>query len=90
VKAVTIQVLGKVQGVWFRASTKAKAQELHISGSVRNRKDGSVLIEAEGREENIVQFIEWCNIGPDMATVTNVHTTDSKVKHMIDFKILRL
>jgi len=90
VKAVTIQVLGKVQGVWFRASTKAKAQELNISGSVRNMKDGSVFIEAEGKEKNVDQFLEWCKVGPEMATVTEIQIRDSLVKHFVDFKILRL
>jgi acylphosphatase len=49
-KHFNIRISGRVQGVFFRASTKAKAEELGISGFVQNEPDGSVYIEAEGEE----------------------------------------
>ena len=52
-KHLSIHVSGKVQGVFFRASTKEKAEEFNIKGNVRNNADGSVSIEAEGEEENL-------------------------------------
>ena len=68
-KHLSIRVSGKVQGVFFRASTKGKAEELNIKGNVRNNADGSVSIEAEGEEENLLQFVEWCKRGPKFAQV---------------------
>ena len=47
-KHLSIHVSGKVQGVFFRASAKGKAEELNIKGNVRNNADGSVSIEVEG------------------------------------------
>jgi len=68
-KRVVINVSGKVQGVFFRASTKEKADELHIRGTVRNNADGSVTVDAEGDEASIEQFVEWCKQGPPRARV---------------------
>jgi acylphosphatase len=68
-KAVKISVKGKVQGVFFRASTKKKAQALSIKGWCRNEADGSVLIYAEGNEDEIDDFIHWCKSGPELSIV---------------------
>ncbi len=69
---VQITVTGRVQGVFYRASTKNMALELNLNGWVRNEADGSVLIEAEGPKEQINQLINWCKIGPQYATVDQV------------------
>ena len=71
-KAVKISVKGKVQGVFFRASTKKKAQALSITGWCRNEADGSVLIYAEGSEVEIDLFIDWCHEGPELAKVKDL------------------
>ncbi|MFT6827579.1 MAG: acylphosphatase [Roseivirga sp.] len=68
-KAVKISVKGKVQGVFFRASTKKKAQALSINGWCKNETDGSVLIYAEGGAAEIDRFIDWCKEGPELAIV---------------------
>ncbi|MBI1961537.1 MAG: acylphosphatase [Parcubacteria group bacterium] len=68
----TITVSGLVQGVAFRYSTRGKARELGLSGFVRNERDGTVLIEAEGEEGAIRQLIEWCKNGPTHAQVDDV------------------
>lgn len=68
-----IIVRGIVQGVFFRESTKRKATEFDITGSVKNRSDGSVEIIAYGAKNNLNQFIEWCNIGPSRAKVYSVN-----------------
>lgn len=67
-----ISVRGVVQGVGFRYHTMKKASELGVYGYVRNESDGSVYIEAEGDENSVQQFLEWCHIGPGWARVTNV------------------
>ena len=84
-----ISVIGKVQGVWFRASTKRKADELGITGMVRNKADGTVYIEAEGPPQQMNQFLQWCHEGPEFAKVTSVHTETINPKGFSDFKIQR-
>ena len=69
---VHIIVRGKVQGVFFRASTHKAAEELNINGWVKNLDDGSVEIVAEGEKENLNKFIRWCNKGPEKAEVTEI------------------
>jgi acylphosphatase len=84
-----IRVVGKVQGVFFRASTKAKADELGIKGSVRNEPGGTVYIEAEGEVANVEQFIEWCKEGPPRSRVDNLDVREAKVTGYSDFSVLR-
>ena len=69
-KGVSITVFGKVQGVGFRFYTKKKADELNLTGWVKNMRDGSVYIEAEGENLDIDTFIDWCRQGPEWAHVT--------------------
>jgi len=69
---LTMKVSGKVQGVWFRASTREEALKLGLSGSVWNNPDGSVGIIAEGEEEQLQKFLAWCRRGPSQARVTDL------------------
>lgn len=71
-KRVRIVVTGKVQGVFFRASTKKKANSLGIKGFVKNEIDGSVFIEAEGESHSVDLLIEWSKTGPLNAKVHKV------------------
>ena len=59
-KHLSIHVLESSR-CFFSCIRKRKAEELNIKGNVRNNADGSVSIEAEGEEENLQQFVEWCN-----------------------------
>jgi acylphosphatase len=88
-KHINIKVSGKVQGVFFRASTKAVADQMGIKGLVKNEKDGSVYIEAEGDETSISMFLEWCNDGPDKAIVENVVVTDAELKNYRNFEVVK-
>lgn len=65
-------VLGRVQGVWFRASAAREAERLGVSGFARNERDGSVLLELEGPRSAVEQVIGWCRVGPPRAEVTHV------------------
>ena len=85
----TIIVFGKVQGVFFRASTREQADRLNIRGWVKNEADGSVRIEAEGEEINLQQLIAWCQQGPRWAQVTDVSVRSGEVAHYADFSVLR-
>jgi acylphosphatase len=65
-------IRGRVQGVWFRASTYNRACELGVTGWVRNCPDGSVEVMAGGAKERVQQLIIWCHQGPEGALVTDV------------------
>ncbi len=71
-RGVTIRVHGRVQGVFFRASTRSVAQRLGLVGWVRNEADGSVLIEAAGASEALQDLVDWCRHGPEGARVTAI------------------
>ena len=68
-------VTGRVQGVFFRATTQHKALELNISGRARNLPDGSVEVIACGDEDKVSEFQEWLWVGPRHANVANVTIT---------------
>lgn len=88
-KHISIKVSGRVQGVFFRASTKDIARKFEINGFVRNEKDGSVYIEAEGEEENLKQFVAWCHHGPMHAQVQQVDSKEGTVQGFKGFEIAR-
>ncbi|MEK7190478.1 MAG: acylphosphatase [Patescibacteria group bacterium] len=71
-KQTELKIYGKVQGVFFRDSSKKKARELNLSGWVRNESNGTVVIVAEGEEKNLKELIEWCKNGPNHAKVDKV------------------
>jgi acylphosphatase len=64
---------GRVQGVWFRESTREEAARLGLYGWVKNRFDGSVEVIAEGSREKVERLVEWCHHGPPAARVRRVH-----------------
>lgn len=71
VRAV-IRVSGRVQGVWFRQSTKNMADQLGLTGWVCNNPDGSVAAVFEGTREKIDRAIDWCRRGPELAHVDDL------------------
>jgi acylphosphatase len=71
-KACSIAVYGFVQGVGYRYYAVKTAAHFHISGWVRNNRDGSVEIECEGEAEDIRSFIESLKQGPPYARVSSV------------------
>jgi len=86
-KSAIITVYGRVQGVGFRFYTNKKANELHISGYVQNKPNGTVYIEAEGQETELLTFIDWCNIGPQWARVSKVETQFVPLANHKGFKV---
>lgn len=82
-----IKVKGRVQGVFFRASTRDTAVRLGIKGWVKNERDGSVLIEAEGPEHRMNKFLQWCHQGPPAALITEVEYREGKLRDYKDFKL---
>ena len=69
-----VRVSGQVQGVFFRDSTRQKAEELGLAGWVRNVPDGQVEALFEGPSEKVEEMVRWCEEGPQRASVENVDT----------------
>lgn len=63
---------GRVQGVFYRASTRKKAQELGLVGWVRNLPDGRVEAWFQGDPQVVSTMVTWCYDGPDWARVENI------------------
>ena len=70
-------VSGRVQGVFYRDSTRRQAQALGITGWVRNLFDRRVEVLACGEAEQLEAFIKWLEIGPEYAKVTNIEVMDA-------------
>jgi acylphosphatase len=88
-KHLKVRVHGKVQGVYYRATTVERAKVYGVCGFVRNEKDGTVYIEVEGEEENLKQFIEWCHIGSARAVVEKVVIEEGELRHYKSFITIR-
>ncbi len=69
-----VQISGQVQGVFFRDSTRQKAEELGLAGWVKNTPDGNVEAVFEGPSEKVREMLRWCEEGPQRASVENVDT----------------
>jgi len=89
-KSIHIFVKGEVQNVGYRYFALNKAIELGINGIVLNMPDGSVKIEAEGDEQKLNKYIEWCRIGPPRALVENIEIVNTEVKNYNSFAIAYL
>ncbi|MBI3511533.1 MAG: acylphosphatase [Bacteroidetes bacterium] len=88
-KRLSIHVTGKVQGVFFRASTATKAKQIGLTGFVRNEKDGSVYLEAQGNEKQLEEFLVWCRRGPERAVVKEIVVDEISFTAQDDFFILK-
>ena len=73
-KRLHIVVSGRVQGVWYRASTREKARALGLRGTVWNRADGRVEIIGEGEEIALRRLLEWAAEGPPAARVSGLES----------------
>lgn len=80
-------ITGQVQGVFFRIETQKKAQELKLTGWVRNCEDGSVEVHAEGEYEQLNKLEEWLQHGPPTAKVENVKSEDVQIENCTSFEI---
>jgi len=76
VRRVRFVVTGRVQGVGFRWFVRAEARPLGLTGWVRNRPDGAVEGEVEGRDDAIEALIPCLEVGPPSAIVTNVDISE--------------
>lgn len=89
-QTLNIKISGKVQGVFYRQSTKEKAIKLGIRGFVLNTEDGCVEIVATGTKEQLDQLTNWCRQGPSQAIVSDVISNEMPLQMFDNFLIRRL
>ena len=83
-----VLVHGRVQGVLFRDGTKKVAEQLNLTGFVKNLSDGRVEAVFEGSDDGVRKAVQWCHKGPFGAKVKDVDATYSKFKgEFKEFKI---
>jgi len=74
-----IFISGQVQGVFFRDSTRQKANDLTLRGGVRNLRDGRVEVQVSGEEVAVQLLMKWLEIGPKYAKVSTIEVVDIPV-----------
>lgn len=82
-----VSVTGRVQGVFFRAWMREQADELRVTGWVRNCPDGRVDAHIEGEDEAVAQLIERLHRGPPAASVDNVQQWNVELCDFEDFEV---
>ncbi len=87
VRTAHFVVSGRVQGVWFRASTKQQADFHGITGWVRNLPDGRVEGAARGDPASLKNFRRWLGRGPEMARVLKVEWTEVSDQEFSSFRV---
>ena len=88
-QTISIVVRGKVQGVFFRQSTREKAIELSLTGKVYNQPDGSVQVIATGLAEQLALLTAWCRQGPPKARVSDTEVRPLPLQYFDSFIIER-
>ncbi len=88
-KHINVTVSGRVQGVYFRATTKEVADTLGVTGFVKNQADGSVYLEAESNEDTLNKLLTWLKKGPAAARVDNLKVEDGTCQFFEGFDIHR-
>ena len=83
-------IRGLVQGVSYRASARAEALRLQLTGWVRNLPNGDVEALAEGESTRVEQFVAWCRKGPEEAQVESVkHESQPATGEFTTFMVTR-
>lgn len=80
-------VAGRVQGVFFRASAREVAEELGLTGWVRNLPDGRVEVVAVGDAQALARFRDWLRQGPERAVVTSVQCQECRPQPFARFEV---
>jgi acylphosphatase len=87
-RRVRVLVRGRVQGVFFRAEARARAESLGLAGSVQNLPDGSVEAVFEGEADRVDSMVDWCRRGPAGASVEDMEVSPEEPtgKHGFDVR----
>lgn len=88
-ETISITVTGKLQGVYYRQSTKEKALELGLTGTVKNLPNGNVQIMASGNPQQLNALAAWCKQGPPRAKVEEVRVEKIEPHAFLGFTVLR-
>jgi acylphosphatase len=80
-------VSGRVQGVFYRDTTRRKANELGVTGHARNMPDGTVEVVVCGDEQVVTALCEWLWEGPEYARVMDVKCMEVGVQEHVGFMI---
>ncbi|MEA3199064.1 MAG: acylphosphatase [Thermoplasmata archaeon] len=80
-------VSGKVQGVFYRDTTKQEAQKRSLAGWVRNLRDGRVEAVFEGPADDVEAMVAWCRIGSPLSRPTFVDRRDEPEEGLKAFEI---
>lgn len=80
-------VSGEVQGVFFRETTRRRADSLEVTGWVTNRDDGTVEAVIEGPDDAVGQMVEFCREGPGNAIVESVEVTEEDEEGLSGFRV---
>ena len=80
-------VSGRVQGVWFRESTRREARRLGLTGHAINLPDGTVEVLAAGEAAALDELESWLRQGPPMARVTKVESRAAAVTGKVGFTV---
>jgi acylphosphatase len=86
-KRAHVYVSGKVQGVYFRATTRDKARTQGVDGWVRNLDDGRVEAVFEGAGEDVESMIEFCHEGSTAARVDDVEASYEEPRGEDGFRV---
>ena len=85
---IAVTAKGRVQGVCYRYFCSSQAQELNLSGWVKNQPDGSVYLEAQGEDTILQDLLSQLRIGPSLAEVSSTDWEEiSTVDGENEFKI---
>ena len=82
-------ISGRVQGVFFRASTRDMAEKVGVTGWVRNLSDGRVEAVFEGEEDKVDRMVDFCRKGPSRARVEDIEVLNEESKGLRSFEIKR-
>jgi acylphosphatase len=80
-----VVIRGHVQGVFFRDSTRQRAQQRGVSGWIRNNRDGTVEAVFEGEAEAVERLVDYCREGPRGARVTGVEVSEEEPEGLTSF-----
>jgi acylphosphatase len=83
-----VTVSGWVQGVWFRETTRLRADAAGVAGWVRNEPDGTVVAVFEGAPEAVERLVRFCREGPRDARVDGVDVRDEEPEQLSGFRVL--
>ncbi len=82
-----VYISGNVQGVFFRDSTRQKAEELGLVGWVKNMPDGRVEAVFEGPSSAVQEMLDWCKEGPSQATVEDIDAEHEEPEELTSFEV---